>query len=261
MIRNLKTSSLKEKAEYRSAIREQTKEERDLLREDMKKNGQLDPIRLDSGKIILDGYSRWEVALELKWDTVKTVEIEKPFISDETAIKWIQDHNLARRHLSREERDKAIIEAHAEVKESAGETRGRKKIKSDDLISADQATIEKEKSPSVREMTAEAVKEKTGEDVSTATVGRVVRKDKEEKDPDSKKVKVPKTVKAWIMFRRMSVDSWEVLRWLMFTKKEAEQFVKDQRADGNPMFDVEIKCASIEINFFTDYDKKSFTGV
>jgi len=266
MIRNLKIDSLKEYEPYKNAIRPQTEEEYNKLKENIKKNGQIDPIRIDDQRRVLDGYSRLAIAKEYGETTIKTFEVEFPFKNDAEAIAWIVDMNISRRHFSREELMELIVEKHAEVKADVGERRGgdttKKQKSQDDDFAPDEATVEKEPKKSVAKMTAEAVEKETGQKVSESTVQRAVKEAKDKKDGKPKKEKpLPPAVKIVLMLRRTSVKSWEGMREIFKTKTEAREHVKKEREEGNPMYDVEIQYVTTEVTFFTDYDKKSFLGV
>lgn len=263
MIRNMKISSLVEYEPYKNAIREQTVEEFEALQADMVLNGQLDPIRIDSiDNIVLDGYSRLRIARILEWEFVKVTEIERTFPSDDLAIAWIRQHNYARRHFTIAERDALIVKRFTEIKEEVGERRGGDTAKTSREVSAESGVpVENGEKRTLAEMTAETVKKETGKDVSSATVSRTVKKEREKLETPTKEKPIPDKIKACIMFRRMSVDSWEALRHIHHTKMEAKEFVEEQREANNPLFDVEIAFENIEITFFTDYDKKSFVGI
>lgn len=263
MIRNMKLSSLAEYQPYKDAIREQTKEEFLALEADMLLNGQLDPIRIDSiDNLILDGYSRMKVARKHNWETVKVTEIDQSFSSDDKAIAWIRQHNYARRHFTTSERDALIVKKYTEIREEIGERRGVKSEEgSREPFSKTVDMTEDGEKRTLAELTVEAVKKESGEDVSPATVKRTVKKERDKLETETKERPLPEKIKACIMFRRMSVDSWEALRHIHHTKKEANEFVTEQRAENNPLFDVEIAFENIEITFFTDYDKKSFVGI
>jgi len=73
---------------------------------------------------IIDGFHRYEVAKLFGWETIKTEELQLEFKNDDEIIEWIQNHQKARRNLSKEERDELILEKHEEKQTETGERRG-----------------------------------------------------------------------------------------------------------------------------------------
>lgn len=263
MIRNIKINSLKEHKPYKEAIRLQTEEEYSALKTNIEVNGMLDPIRVDKQNRILDGYSRFRVAKELGWESIKVTKIDQHFENEMEAIEWIQDHNIARRHFDKEEREAIVLRTYSEMKEKLGERRGAHfKKPSSEGFSEESVNTEVEPKGTTAKMVAEEVEKKTGEKVSESTVERIVRKDKEAKSDKPKKEKpLPDKVRKVIMFRRTSVSSWEALRWIQDSKKAAQEFVQDRRDEGDAMYDMEIAFEFIDLTFLTDHDKQTIIRV
>jgi ParB-like chromosome segregation protein Spo0J len=92
-------------------------EEFDALVEDIKKNGQREPIVLYQGKI-LDGRNRYRACLEAGVGLrISKYEDNSPYIGDPAA--YVISKNIHRRHLTAEQRQKLIIEVLARAPEKS----------------------------------------------------------------------------------------------------------------------------------------------
>ncbi|HOF35049.1 MAG TPA: hypothetical protein PK624_13625 [Spirochaetota bacterium] len=85
-------------------------DDRDRLRKDIEKSGEIrDAIKVyydkDDNCCILGGYNRWQIALELGWSTVPVEIMNMP--AEERRMFVVMD-NLARRHLTREQKTKIV---------------------------------------------------------------------------------------------------------------------------------------------------------
>lgn len=85
-------------------------DDRDRLRKDIEKSGEIrDAIKVyydkDDNCCILGGYNRWQIALELGWSTVPVEIMNLP--AEERRMFVVMD-NLARRHLTREQKTKIV---------------------------------------------------------------------------------------------------------------------------------------------------------
>lgn len=82
--------------EFKALCRQQTQQERQLLVEDIEKNGILDPIWHWRGTVV-DGHNRYEIAEEKNLSfNYKPID----FKDREEAIRWIIQRQLARRNLT-----------------------------------------------------------------------------------------------------------------------------------------------------------------
>jgi len=85
-------------------------DDRERLRKDIEKSGEIrDAIKVyydeDDNCCILGGYNRWQIAQELGWNTVP-VEIMN--ISAQERRTFVIMDNLARRHLTREQKSRIV---------------------------------------------------------------------------------------------------------------------------------------------------------
>jgi len=91
--------------QYKSIIPRPNAEEFQALKEDINKQGIKETLKINTKNILLDGYTRYEIAKELQiWEV--PVEI-KNFKKDEDEWKYIISLNLHRRHLNNAQ--KAVI--------------------------------------------------------------------------------------------------------------------------------------------------------
>lgn len=87
---------LRVEPKFKALFRAQTPQERQLLEEDIEKNGILEPIRHWKGTIV-DGMNRYEIA-EAKGLSFPQKPMD--FDSEEDAIRWIVRNQLGRRNLT-----------------------------------------------------------------------------------------------------------------------------------------------------------------
>jgi len=85
-------------------------DDRDRLRKDIEKSGEIrDAIKVyydeDDNCCILGGYNRWQIALALGWSTVPVEIMNLP--AEERRLFVVMD-NLARRHLTREQKTRIV---------------------------------------------------------------------------------------------------------------------------------------------------------
>ena len=128
-------------AEYGALVPRPTEDEYRLLKEDIQANGINVPLVVNSAYVLLDGYTRMQVAEELDIREL-TVKVESP--RDELAEReYVIRANLSRRHLTGAQKDKlglALLgiereRAAARLNEAAsigGKTAGRSRPKPHD---------------------------------------------------------------------------------------------------------------------------------
>lgn len=113
-------SEIKVDKELKELLPPLSDDEYEGLKKDIKANGVLDPIILWNG-FIADGHNRYEICKKLGIKTVNTTYIHKE--SKAEVMKWIIDHQLARRNLTNSQVVKSL-ESYRKEREKEG-----KKIK------------------------------------------------------------------------------------------------------------------------------------
>lgn len=223
-----------------------------------------------SANILVDGHHRLMIAKKLGWKKISVTRIS-PFPGKAKLMEIARNLQRGRRNLTKEEIDKVILKTTKEVKDEIGERRGGFGHVNPPKASGEAngelpVKIGVSENPSLirfkteigkktSEIVAEIVEEKTGVPVSKSTVERVIAKTKPKKDF------VPKpTVKICIIFRRMSQRHWETYPLLFATKSAAQQFVKEEKMDGNSYFERELKYLIIDVDFYNEFDQKALLG-
>jgi len=227
------------------------------LKLSIKENGIEQAIMVSAGMLV-DGRHRLKAASELKLEQVPVVRI--PFTSIEELQRKAVSIQLDRRNITAEERNLLILKHYEDVKSERGESRGRPKLASSDanFVEPDNTDVSAKivfKGKTSEEV-AKRVSEDLGQEVSQATVERVIAKDKPKK---KKEFKEKDTIKICIIFTRNSSNEWEAFRTLFHSKKEAEEFMQEYYDDGNDMFDG-AKTHTTVVDFFDKFDQQTLLG-
>jgi len=109
-------SEIKVDKELKELLPPLSDDEYEGLEKDIKINGVLDPIILWNG-FIADGHNRYEICKKLGIKTVNTTYIHKE--SKAEVMKWIIDHQLARRNLTNSQIMRSLESYEKEMKREA----------------------------------------------------------------------------------------------------------------------------------------------
>lgn len=161
----------------------------ELLKEDIRERGIIDPLIIRQDKVLLTGHNRLRIALELKLKTIPVRKIESG-LKPKDEKKFLVLDNLLRRQLSPTEKESLIQEFYKD--EILEDNRGgdRKSLKKND------GKIKGEISPLIpKESLAKKIQREIG--ISEDTAKKILAKKRKELLPkkanDSKPGKVTKT--------------------------------------------------------------------
>jgi ParB-like chromosome segregation protein Spo0J len=161
----------------------------ELLKEDIRERGIIDPLIIRQDKVLLTGHNRLRIALELKLKTIPVRKIESG-LKPKDEKKFLVLDNLLRRQLSPTEKESLIHEFYKD--EILEDNRGgdRKSLKKND------GKIKGEISPLIpKESLAKKIQREIG--ISEDTAKKILAKKRKELLPkkanDSKPGKVTKT--------------------------------------------------------------------
>ena len=126
---NMKIGDIKEKDEYEKLVPRPEHEQYKQLKDDIFKKGIEEPIIMSEDGVILDGYTRYQIAKELGIKEIET--IKRKFDTEEEEREYIIRKGLLRRHLNPAQRGKIAKHLEKLYREIAKKNRKSRKGKNE----------------------------------------------------------------------------------------------------------------------------------
>jgi len=177
------------------------KAEYDNLKADIKKNGILTPLIVDTNNNILAGHQRYRIAKELKLETIPC--IQRTFKSETDKELFLVNDNLLRRHLTKEQKSViiALIEKKHGIKYKRGNPNFTNRQNNSEL---DENSTNKEVSENLDYLKSNIsdrnlrkgrafIKQANDNDIQDVIQGKATIKDKQQKKTRNKKTPAKKT--------------------------------------------------------------------